>query len=71
MSKPTLEQYEEAKKNLNICEYILKNEHSLKISKDKQTRLINAIYDVPKVSECLSLIRKYRKIISIYEYYEN
>lgn len=26
MSKPTLEQYEEAKRNFNFCEYILKNE---------------------------------------------
>lgn len=71
MSKPTLEQYEEAKRNLNFCEYILKNEHSLRMRNDRQTRLIDALCDErPKVSECLSLMRKYRKIINIYETYE-
>ena len=71
MSKPTLEQYEEAKRNFNFCEYILKNEHSLRMKNDRQTRLIDALCDEkPKVSECLSLMRKYRKIINIYESYE-
>lgn len=71
MSKPTLEQYEEAKRNLNFYEYILKNEHSLRMKNDRQTRLIDALCDeIPKVSECLSLMRKYRKIINIYETYE-
>lgn len=71
MSKPTLEQYEEAKRNLNFCKYILKNEHSLRMKNDRQTRLIDALCDErPKVSECLSLMRKYRKIINIYETYE-
>ena len=35
MSKPTLEQYEEAKRNLNFCEYILKNEQSLRMKNDR------------------------------------